>query len=98
MMAPADDVCPNCGMRGFSNPAQCPNCRAEIPKVRRGDLTPAGWVLIIIGAVVIGLVAGLSGLSALLDILIVVGLLAGIGAGVTMALRERRRRSPAKPK
>lgn len=84
------DVCPRCGMKGVADADSCPNCTATVPKVRSGDLSPFGYVLLILACVCVGLMAGSAGLDDLAYIGIAVLVLVCIIGGVVSALKKRR--------
>jgi len=83
-------VCPVCGMQGVTDPSSCPNCTGTIPKVRKGDLSPGAWILLVVGFVVVVVMAGTAGLGSAVDIAIVAVILLCVAAGVVGAIKKRR--------
>ncbi len=60
--------------------------------VRKGRFPGAGWVLLVIGAIAVGLIAALSRMGSLVDIGLVVMIVISVGAGAVGEIRAKKNR------
>ena len=83
------NVCPECGMQGVTDPSSCPNCTGKVPRIRKGDLSPGGWILLVLAFIVIGVIAGAAGVGDFIYIVFAALILFTVVAGIVSALRKK---------